>query len=321
MTDFDELWNHLVDTLEGWASAAVAWAPRLVVALLIVALFALVARWVRKGVLRATSRTRMTPTVSTLAARFAQFAVVFVGLMVVLSVLQLEGAVTSVLAGAGVVGLALGFAFQDLAANLISGVGLSVRHPFRRGDVIETNDLLGVAEEVRLRTTVLRTFDGKLVILPNKKIFQEALINHSSTDQRRVDVACGVSYDTDLEHAKETALKALGDVGRPEREPELFFEEFGDSSINFTARVWIDFDGQRDYLAARDEVVRKLKSAFDDEGIDIPFPIRTLELGDGVAESLSGLRSDGSRSEAPRSRSASRAPEGERSLQTPSHAE
>jgi len=283
---FDELWNTLISTLEGWAEATVAWAPRLVVALVVVGMFAIASRWVRRGVVRATRRTSMSASVISLASRFAQFAVVFVGLMVVLSILQLESAVTSVLAGAGVVGLALGFAFQDLASNLISGIGLSVRHPFRRGDVIETNDLLGVAEEVRLRTTVLRTFDGKRVILPNRKIFQEPLINHSASDRRRVDVGCGVAYDTDLDHAKDTAFDALRTLGCSGHDPEIFFEEFGDSSINFSARVWIDFDGQLDYLQAKDSIVRALKRAFDAEGIEIPFPIRTLELGQSASSVL-----------------------------------
>ncbi len=281
MNDFNDLWNTLVETLEGWAEAAVAWAPRLVVGCVVLVLFVLAARYVRRAVRRVT-RSKMSPSVSSLAARLAQFSVVFVGVMAVLSVLQLEGAVTSALAGAGVVGLALGFAFQDLAGNLISGVGLSVRHPFRQGDVIETNGLTGVAEEIRLRTTVLRTFDGKRVILPNSKIYQDALINHSATDRRRVDVSCGVSYDTDLDNAKRVAIRALKDIGCADGTPEVYFTEFGGSSIDFSARVWIDYQEQCDYLTAQDEIVRAIKRAFDDAEIDIPFPIRTLEIGDSA---------------------------------------
>ncbi len=234
----------------------------------------------------------MSASASSLLSRAAYFLVILAGLMATLSVLQLDDAVTGILAGAGVLGLALGFAFQDLAANLISGVGLSVRHPFRVGDIIESNGVLGVAESIELRTTIIRTLDGKRVVVPNKKIFQDVLINHSTSGTRRVDVACGVSYDTDLDMAKATALEALGALEclSEGRSPELFFGEFGDSSINFDARVWIDYESQLDYLGAKDEIVRAIKKAFDAKEIDIPFPIRTLELGESASATITQLR-------------------------------
>jgi len=287
MDSFDNLWNTLTGTLAGWAESAAAWAPRLAVALVVGGLFIFLSRYVRRGAAKALSATSASRSVSSLIARMAQFAAIFVGMMIVLSILDLEGAVTSVLAGAGVVGLAVGFAFQDLASNVISGVGLSVRDLFRVDDVIETGDLIGVVKEIRLRTTKMLTFDGKTVIIPNKSIFQSPLINHSNTDRRRIAVECGVAYDTDLDHAKEIALGALRDIGIESEDPDVFFEGFGGSSIDFVARVWIDFQAQRDVKRTTDEMVRALKRAFDQAEIEIPFPIRTLELG-GSAEELVG---------------------------------
>ncbi len=292
MKSFSELYNRLLETLNSWLTDGVAWAPRLLVALVVLGIFWMLGKGVRRGVTKALARTKMSASASDLLARAAHFIVILAGLMATLSVLQLDEAVTGVLAGAGVVGLALGFAFQDLASNLISGVGLSVRHPFRQGDIIESNGVLGVAESIELRVTVIRTLDGKRVMVPNKKIFQDVLINHSTSGTRRVEVACGVSYDTDLDMAKATALEALGQLECliDGREPEVFFGEFGDSSINFDARVWIAYESQLDYLRAKDELVRALKKAFDAKGIDIPFPIRTLELGESASATITQLR-------------------------------
>lgn len=284
MNSLGDAWDVLWNTLSEWGRTAVEMAPRVVVALLVAGLFVVIARYARRGATKAASATHVSASVGTLVGRVAQIAVVFVGLMVVFSILELENAVASVLAGAGVAGLAIGFACQDLASNIISGVGLSVRHLFRVGDIIETNDLTGVVQEIRLRTTQMRTFDGKTVILPNKEIFQNPLINHSDNKRRRIAVQCGVAYDTDLDHAKEVALGALEGLGVADKKPEVFFESFGGSSIDFVARVWIDFEGQIDVKRTTDEMVRALKRAFDDADIEIPFPIRTLELGESAEQ-------------------------------------
>ena len=118
-----------------------------------------------------------------------------------------------------------------------------------------------------------------IVVILGDNIFQDALVNHSDTDRRRIAVQCGVAYDTDLDRAKEVALSALEGIGCGEKEPEVFFESFGGSSIDFVARVWIDFQSQLDVKRTTDEMVREIKAAFDEADIEIPFPIRTLELG------------------------------------------
>lgn len=294
--DLDSLWETLTSTLKDWAESAVAHLPNLVVALLLGFLFFWMARGVKKIVNKTLQRTTTEETVRHLLATLAQFAVLIAGLMVCLSVMDLGKAVTSILAGAGVLGLALGFAFQDIAANFISGVGLSIKHPFSPGDIIETNSVTGVAEQIDLRTTTLRTFDGKRVRIPNKKIYEEVLINHSDTDLRRAEVVCGVSYDEDLDQVADLVKTALMDIENRDttREPEVFFTGFGGSSIDFRARVWFDYGKQRDLLLVQDSLVRTIKKTFDNNDIAIPFPIRTLDFGikGGVTleDSLQGLK-------------------------------
>jgi small conductance mechanosensitive channel len=279
--DFESLWESLREELVGWAHGFVKMMPNLVAALVVAVVLYFAAKLLRKGVDKALRSTRMHQSARELIVSVVYFASLVATLMIALSILELSGAVTSILAGAGVVGLALGFAFQDLASNFISGVGLSVKHPFRIGDIIETNEVIGVVEQLQLRTTEIRTFDGKKVIVPNSKIYQEVLTNHTDNDLKRMDLSCGVAYGDDLRKVREIALEALEGVSSraQARDPELYFTGFGDSSIDFTARIWFDYRSQKDLLHCQSEAIIAIKEAFDENGITIPFPIRTLDFG------------------------------------------
>lgn len=143
---------------------------------------------------------------------------------------------------------------------------------------------------------------GETVIIPNKDIFQNPIENYTRTQDRRVDIPVGVSYGDDLERAQEVATRAVEAV-RPRnlsRPVEVFYSEFGESSINFELRFWIQDAQQTPYLDARSKAIKAIKAAFDREGITIPFPIRTLDFakvgGDTLGEVLSRYR-DESRSE------------------------
>ncbi|WP_437663701.1 mechanosensitive ion channel family protein [Sorangium sp. So ce1182] len=271
----------LVDKVSLWIDTLVVMFPNLVVAVVVVTVGWGLGRLARRLVYGALERLHTPHSVNGLVSWLASIAVLSGGLMIALSILNLEKAATSLLAGAGIVGLALGFAFQDLAANFIAGVYLAVRFPFREGDLIETNDTLGIAERIRIRSTTIRTLEGQAVMIPNKEIFTTKLINYSETGARRVDLSVGVSYGDDLEKVRRVALDAARQVrGRDTtREVELFYDGFGDSAINLTVRIWIPFRHQDDYLGARSELLMHIKKAFDENDIAIPFPVRTLDFG------------------------------------------
>lgn len=293
--DYEELWNTLTEKLHHWVVAAVEMLPNIVMALVVGLILVFVAKGVRKGVAKGLKKTRMSDSARDLLVSLVHFGMLVAALMVTLSILDLDGMVTSLLAGAGVVGLALGFAFQDLAANFISGVGLSVRNPFKRGDIVETNGVTGVVEALDLRTTALRTFDGKRIVVPNKKIFQELLINHSDNDHRRMDLSCGVGYGSDLAKVKELTIEALSGLESrsSEHTPSFYFTEFGDSSINFVAMVWFSYHSQKDLLQCQSEAIMAVKSAFDDNGVVIPFPIRTLDFDPNGGTQLTAMWPEG----------------------------
>jgi small conductance mechanosensitive channel len=179
--------------------------------------------------------------------------------------------------------LALGFAFQDIAANFMSGFIMALYRPFEVNDLVEVADKKCRVVRVELRATEVETLDGLSILVPNKAIFQNPIINYTRTRFRRMDLSMGASYGDDMEKVRSTVLAAVRDVPKrdPEREPELFFDSFGDSSINFQLRIWLLESTQPVYMAARSEAMIAIKKAFDREGITIPFPIRTLDFGAG----------------------------------------
>jgi small-conductance mechanosensitive channel len=211
-----------------------------------------------------------------------------IGFIMVLNILRLYSTVTSLLAGVGIIGLALGFAFQDIAANFISGVIIAVRKPFGVGDVIESNDYFGTIERINLRTIDIRQVTGELVKVPNRKVFENVMIIFTHYGIRRVDVVVGVSYAEDLERVQQVVKDAItGIKGMVEKKAvEVVYEEFGDSSINLKIRFWVHYGRQFDYVFARSEAIIKIKKAFDEHDVQIPFPIRTLDFGIKAGENL-----------------------------------
>ncbi len=279
----DEIYDDVTGKLSSWGDAFGEMLPNVLVALLVLGVFWLFARVACSASDRALRRFDTHQAARDLISRIIRIGVLLAGVVVALGVMNLDKALASILAGAGIVGLALGFAFQDLAGNLISGVGLAIhqRWPFKIGDVVETNDVFGVVEKIYLRTSIVRTLDGKIAVIPNKQIYQNKVLNHSASGTRRIDLACGVSYGDDLENVKQVVMDTLECIeGRDRaRDAEVFFTGFGSSSIDLVGRFWVDYEKHSDFLDARSRAIIAIQKAFNANDIVIPFPIRTLDFG------------------------------------------
>lgn len=279
--DVKNSFELVTDRLNGWLDALIELSPDLIVAAVVVVTFSLVARLVRHLSARFLVRLAGGRGIANLLSTLAGAAVVLIGVFIALGILNLDKAVTSLLAGAGVLGIALAFAFQDLAANLIAGVYLSFQRPFVIGDLIETHDVFGTVESVDLRNSILRTHDGRIVVLPNREIFENKLINYSRSGTRRIEVQVGVSYGDDLDKVLDVTRQAIESVEpRDTSQPcEVFFVGFGGSSIDLVARFWIPFQRQTQYRRAVSDAVMAVKTAYERHDVVIPFPIRTLDFG------------------------------------------
>ena len=160
---------------------------------------------------------------------------------------------------------------------------MSVNHAFNVGDFIETNGYVGSVKEVSLKATIIRTLSGEEVTIPNKLVLQNPVKNFTTNGVRRVELVCGVSYSDDLEQVKKIAMEtmmplALDTVERP---VEFIYTGFGDSSIDFQLRFWTNPANVWQFLDTKSIAIMKLKAAFDQHNISIPFPIRTLDFESG----------------------------------------
>ncbi|HEX9941964.1 MAG TPA: mechanosensitive ion channel family protein [Thermoanaerobaculia bacterium] len=290
-----KVWDLLSGKVMDWVRDFVLLLPNLGLAILALIAFWVGAKVARNVLLRLLRRVSHSEQVNHLVSQTAFVALLATGVFVALGILGLDKTVASLLAGAGIITLALVFAFQDMAANLIAGVYLAIQHPFRVGHLIESKDFFGIVRRVHLRWTEIRNPQGQLVFIPNKQVIENAIVNYSATGQRRIDLKVGVSYGDDLEKVRRVGIRALEQVSarKPDTEVALFFEELGESSVNLVARFWIDFTAkQADYLQARSEAIERLKQAFDENGITMPFPVRTLDFGVRGGEKLSEVLED-----------------------------
>ena len=289
--DMNNAYDLVVGKLEAWLSTAIEMLPNMALALLVLILFYVVGRLLRNFVRTLLEKATTNKTVIDLAETVMSVIIIGIGVFFALSILNLDGTVTSLLAGAGIIGLALGFAFQDIAANFISGLLLSIRHPFGIGDIIKSNDYYGTVQKLNLRNTIIKTPQGQIVYIPNKVVYENPFTNYTKNYERRIDLECGISYGDDLEKVKKVATEAIESIEQRNsaRDVEFFFKEFGGSSINFVVRFWVDFRTNADFWAPQSEAIMVLKKAFDENDIMIPFPIRTLDFGIRGGEKLNTM--------------------------------
>ncbi|NNE31192.1 MAG: mechanosensitive ion channel family protein [Winogradskyella sp.] len=290
---FNTALANLVDKLKGWFNAIIENIPNLIIAILVMVAAYYASRYVSKFVKRIIGRKVKEESIKSAISKVTAVVVVALGLFIALGILNLGKALTSLLAGAGVVGLAIGLALQGTLANTFAGLVLSFRKNIKIGNWVETSGFAGRVTEINLKNFAVKEGDNNIVLIPNKTILDSPLKNFSLTHTMRISIECGVGYESDLEKVekltKDTISQALGNEG-PDKEVEFYYTEFGGSSINYICRFWINGEARIDELKARNKAIIAIKKAYDKEGINIPFPIRTLQFDNKL--SLDQTQSD-----------------------------
>ncbi|MCF8084488.1 MAG: mechanosensitive ion channel [Deltaproteobacteria bacterium] len=252
------------------------YVPNIIGACLLVLLFFILNKIIRKTVVSAMAKTKVSEEATTLLLRFAKYALIVFGFLTVAGQLSIN--VGSLVAGVGIAGLALSFAAQDTIANLISGVAIIIDRPFKEGDWIAVGDMHASVAKIRLRTTTLTTFDNETVVVPNKQLAQERVVNFTLTPNARVRVSVGIAYKEDIQGAREVILSTLEGDARilPDPAPSVVVTGLGDSSVNLQLRFWTEDPNQKYGLMW--EYTEKCKQALDQADIEIPFPHLQLFL-------------------------------------------
>ena len=277
--------SEIGDKLTAWLNALIVGLPNFLLAILVFALFVLGAKYLGKLLNNLLRHKVKQDSIREISIKVLKAVIVLIGFFIALGLLNLDKILTSVLAGAGVVGLAIGLALQGTLNNTFSGVILSFLPELQISDWVETNGFAGEVVEINLRNIVIKESDNNYVVIPNSKIVEEPFKNFSRTVRSRVMLDCGVAYNSDLEMVQKLTLETMDNLfpQRGNEEVEFMYKEFGDSSINFVVRFWTDVKRNRDILVARNRAIIELKKVFDAHDINIPFPIRTIDFSNRLS--------------------------------------
>lgn len=276
-----DLVNILIERLQDMVADFVRTLPQFAIALLVLLITWGMANVVRNLASRVAVRARLRPSLVALFMTISGIVVWLFGILIALAVLLPGVTAGSLLTVIGFGSVAIGFAFKDIFENFIAGILIMLRKKMRIGDQIECQDVGGRIEQITLRETYLRRLDNQLTIVPNAYLFTNPVRIVTDADLRRHEIIVGVSYASDLDEAADIingAVRALEVVSRS-KPVEVYAREFNDSSIDFTVRWWSG-SKQLDMHKSRDQVVRAIKRALDQAGIEIPFPQVTATFAD-----------------------------------------
>tara|TARA_B100000686_G_C16734501_1_gene942777 strand:- start:733 stop:1608 length:876 start_codon:yes stop_codon:yes gene_type:complete len=281
----------LLEQLSAMGTAGVKMLPLLGIALIAILFTWIVSKIVQKVLKKVTERAQLRPSLENLILTLAKIAVWTIGVLVAAAIVFPSLTPAKILAALGLGSIAIGFAFQDIFENFLAGVMIMLRKTMRIGDFIECEGVEGKIEQINIRDSYIRQTDGQLVLMPNSKLFKNEVYVRTDLEHRRFQVVCGVAYDEDLEKSKsviEGAVKSAKSVNQ-NKPVQVFATEFNSSSVDFTIRWWAE-SKPLDGMASQDEVIRLVKRALDDAGIEIPFPYRTLTFKEdlGVREIKEG---------------------------------
>ncbi len=251
---------------------ALEFLPLFGVALVVIIVFWLIARLVTWGDL--LFRWIDNGLVRDMVRQVTRVIIVGAGILIALELLNATALVGAALGTAGVAGIALGFAFRDIAENYLAGILLSVRQPFAPNDLVSIDGEEGKVIRLTARATVLLTLDGNHLRVPNARVFKAVLVNYTRNPLRRLDFEVGVGVDEDLVRAQKIGRDVLSEMDAVIREPPpmALIERLADSTVVIHLYAWFD-QRTTDYFKARSEAIRVVKAAYDDAGIEMPEPI------------------------------------------------
>lgn len=280
--DFDlgMVWSSLVGLLNSFLYRV----PYLLIALIVFAVFLGISRLVNRAIVTAGQRTRLDVTLAEMLGRLASFVIAILGGFVAAVIIFPAFKPGDLVAGLGITSVAVGFAFKDVLQNFFAGILILWRKPFLVGDQLRFKDYEGTVEEITVRSTRLRTFDGERAVIPNGDIYANAVLVKTAFDRRRVTFVVGIGYLDDIEKGRGT-IKSVLDATRgvlTDPGPWVYVSELAPSSVNFTVYFWVESE-QANVLRVSDRVATGIKYALDKAGIDMPYPHNVVLFHDVTA--------------------------------------
>ncbi|WP_081972633.1 mechanosensitive ion channel family protein [Leptolyngbya sp. KIOST-1] len=266
--------------------------PSLLGAIVLVGLTWIVAKGVRRLGLLWAEQTEGDRSTEILIGRLCYGGVWVVGSIVALGVLGLDFA--ALLGTLGLTSVAIGFSLRDVLSNYISGVILLAARPFRISDQVVIGNYEGTVVQIQLRATTMRTYDGRLVYIPNQQVFQKSVVNNTDSPVRRSDVFVGIDYDADINVARQVIIEAVTSVKGVESEPPplILVQDLAPSTVQLEVRFWVN-SRRQSFLQVTSEASQAIKEGLQAAGIEMPTEIYTLSFRQGAIDTISAIVTEG----------------------------
>ena len=270
-----------------WDSTVAA-LPRIGVAVAFIAVGWLVSRLIRMASKRAFQR-RASRSFALVISKVLGWVFLTLVVLAALAITFPSIQPVDLLAGVGFFSVAVGFAFQDILENTLAGILLIFRQPFRSGDQVEVHGELGTVEVITIRETRITTFDGELVIIPNRDVYKSVIRVQTANQLVRSDFAVGIAYENDASEAREAIEAELASVEgiAAEPRPTALVERLGVSTVDLRVRFWTD-SHQWDRLTVTDRAIRACKVALERAGIEMPADIVALQATPSFRAAIRG---------------------------------
>ena len=284
--DPDLIWNALNALLNAFLYRL----PYIFVAVIVFSLFLIIAKVVNSAINTAGKRTRLDATLADLLGRLAAFVIAVLGIFVAAVIIFPTFQPGDLVAGLGITSVAIGFAFKDVLQNFFAGIFILWRKPFIIGDQLRFKEFEGTVEDITVRSTRLRTFDGERAVIPNGDIYTNSVLVQTAYKNRRAKFVVGIGYRDDIEAGRGAIKKVLERTAGvlPDPSPWIYVSELAPSSVNLTVYFWIE-SSQANVLQVTDRVVTGIKYALDEAGIDMPYPHNVVLFHDETGTRHGGI--------------------------------
>ena len=264
--------NHLLQQM-------ISRIPYLIVASLVFVIFWVLSIFFKKAVTRILGSRKHHQNLVTVFRRVGSALILFLGFMVAMIIAVPSFTPGKLIGALGIVSVAIGFAFKDIFQNLLSGILLLLSEPFRIGDQIISGNFEGTVEDIQIRATTIRTYDGRKVVIPNSQLYTSTMTVNTAYSQRRLEFDVGIGYENNIIDAQQVILSVLKAAPTVSKlaEPSVIATALADSSVVLRVRWFIDDGTQTNRVASINEVIILVKEALEKANISIPFPITTLD--------------------------------------------
>ena len=266
--------------VDAWINGFYSILPNLVLGLVFLILVAIAARILKAAVWRFGIR-RHRPDLGNVLGALLQWTIGIIGTLIAITIIFPGVGVADLLGTLGIGSIAIGFAFKDILQNMLAGILILLRQPFRRGDQIVSGQYEGTVELIETRATIIRTYDGRQVLIPNSEIYTGSVVVNTAFDNRRSEYDLGIGYGDDIDHAARVTVESIRDVDGvlPEPPPEAFPVAFDNSTVKLRVWWWTAPD-RATVLRTQGRVLEAIKAAFERDGVDLPFPATTVLFHD-----------------------------------------